>query len=360
MRVFLLLLWSSPLWSWSNHALLTRLQLQAYLGLKDKVAFTPLNDCLKSLGYKSLSDFQASLQLHPHYSFDLKLGEHLESAWEPLEIMATYSDEPDWGMDQELFATYPELWKTEYDFMGGKKGLASQSFRHMYWQSFSLWSPLQSFKLPLKKLFQSMGEAPQRAAIFYSLAQSAWKNGHPYWAFRFLGNSLHYLQDLTNPFHSTQIPTVRFFLLPFTDSQHGKNFSNFIAQVTQLIIFSHLAAEDVLAYLMQEKQNYPELPKVSHRKLPIQSIAKELATRSAQEASDFAGMAYQFLPTLTAQPFTQWHYQQQADRLWWAKVKAKPRREKELFYEKYLELVSLLDPFLPYFLEGFTELQAQK
>lgn len=53
----------------------------------------------------------------------------------------------------------------------------------------------------IKKTF-----AEHRIKLFQELSKMAFRSGHPYWGLRFLGWSLHYVQDLTQPFHNAPIP----------------------------------------------------------------------------------------------------------------------------------------------------------
>ncbi|HHM5924063.1 TPA: phospholipase, partial [Pseudomonas aeruginosa] len=45
-----------------------------------------------------------------------------------------------------------------------------------------------------------------RAYQYFGLSRFAFANGHPYWGYRFLGWGMHYIQDITQPYHSTPLP----------------------------------------------------------------------------------------------------------------------------------------------------------
>ncbi|WP_132626215.1 phospholipase, partial [Pseudomonas aeruginosa] len=54
---------------------------------------------------------------------------------------------------------------------------------------------------------------PQEVLVFQNLSPwTAWRfirlepGGHPYWGYRFLGWGMHYIQDITQPYHSTPLP----------------------------------------------------------------------------------------------------------------------------------------------------------
>ena len=47
-----------------------------------------------------------------------------------------------------------------------------------------------------------------RVHQFSGLAELAFRTGHPYWGWRFAGWALHYVQDLTQPYHARVLPGV--------------------------------------------------------------------------------------------------------------------------------------------------------
>ncbi|MEJ2718857.1 MAG: hypothetical protein P8182_17295 [Deltaproteobacteria bacterium] len=121
-----------------------------------------------------------------------------------LDILATFSDEPDWGMDQGLFLI--ERYGYGTIPYGGESGLSSQAPFHMAF----LWeNPLIVKVLPWLQL--SFLEA--RARIFFVLAQLAFDHDVPYWGWRFNAWAMHYLQDLTQPYHARAFPLPLFSVL---------------------------------------------------------------------------------------------------------------------------------------------------
>ena len=96
-----------------------------------------------------------------------------------------FSDEPDWGMDQNLNLSWLQAFNGE-----------SQGYRHMYF-------PAWSFHVPL--IFYPQGQTMERIEHFYNLSKVAFENGDPYWGFRFLARTLHYVQDMSQPYHTQQL-----------------------------------------------------------------------------------------------------------------------------------------------------------
>lgn len=249
----LLLAVPSLAWAWADHHLVTTAAIAPLTALSGKtVRYTEFAVMLKDLGYSSAADFNTQLQIHKEYLFTPQLGEVAGKDYSLGAVLAKYSDEPDWGMDKDLFGDdqYPQNWKDEYSMMGGKIGTPSQAPRHMYWQKLNLFHILKTFKLPLSKTFESMGIAPDRAQTFLDLSRKAHTKGYDYWSVRFLACALHYLEDVSQPFHTTQVPTKEFLLMPIFD-KNGDGIKKYVTQVTNIIAYYHYCFEDYVSQLMR-------------------------------------------------------------------------------------------------------------
>ncbi len=137
------------------------------------------------------------------------------------QILIDYSDEPDWGMDKEL-----KLSKAQF-LMAGSHG-----YRHMYYSA-------GDWHLPY--LFFPQGVAPKRAQHFYGLAKQALSRGDLYWGFRFLARAIHYIEDIGQPYHTTQ--TSLRFIIPGSP----------LAGTTQATKNYHFAYESYVGYRLQQE-----------------------------------------------------------------------------------------------------------
>ncbi len=136
----------------------------------------------------------------------LQPGERISA----LAVLASACDEADYGLDINLWSDSPSEWGPAYGFGKlpfGNPALpyATQAPFHMgfYHESSVLYraAPFLHRTFPLLRSYQ-----------FSTLAELAFRTGHPYWGWRFAGLSLHYLQDLTQPYHASLAPgdsTVR-------------------------------------------------------------------------------------------------------------------------------------------------------
>lgn len=109
-------------------------------------------------------------------------------------------DEPDLGIDRDLSATADPT--NDRRWMGG---IESDDYRHMYFPGWNFSRPLLTFQIPTRPL----GYAPDRVEKFANKARELIRAGNKIWGARVLGWSLHYAQDLSQPFHSVQIPHWR-------------------------------------------------------------------------------------------------------------------------------------------------------
>ena len=122
----------------------------------------------------------------------------------PLAVLASASDEPDYGMDVNLWEDSPSAWGPLYGFGKLPFGNPSLSFAtqapfHMgYYHESALIYAAAGF---LKRTYPEL-----RLHQYMGLAELAFQSGHPYWGWRFTGLASHYAQDLTQPYHASLAP----------------------------------------------------------------------------------------------------------------------------------------------------------
>lgn len=135
-----------------------------------------------------------------HRFVRLRAGE----AVAPLAVLASASDEPDYGMDLNLWSDSPSHWGPRYGFGPipfGNPALdfATQAPFHMgYWHESRLIYAAAGF---LRRTYPRL-----RLHQYQGLARLAFERGHPYWGWRFAGLAMHYVQDLTQPYHASPAP----------------------------------------------------------------------------------------------------------------------------------------------------------
>ena len=225
--------------AWDSHDQLTELALQAYEGWEDFV-YEPLEKVLPVLSVKGAPAPTSSLEL----ARQLKINSSkVKWDWQPssptvITLLTHGVNEADEGMDQNLDVS------PHQKYMGGTTGMSSQGFRHMFYRAWSMAEPLVTFHVP----FHEIGEAPERAQTYFDLAVQAKKAGHLFWAYRFLGIGLHYVQDVSQPFHSNQLGSLRLFPLWIILT---RGYEAGVGEATRLSGNFHLSFEQYTSYLLK-------------------------------------------------------------------------------------------------------------
>lgn len=122
----------------------------------------------------------------------------------PLAVLASASDEPDYGFDLNLWEDSPSDWGPAYGF--GKLPFGNPSL------SFSTQAPFHmGYYHEQPVIYMAAGFLKRtypmlRIHQYASLSALAFRTGHAYWGWRFAGLALHYLQDLTQPYHASLAP----------------------------------------------------------------------------------------------------------------------------------------------------------
>lgn len=222
------------------------MSLQAYENW-EPVPYEPIENVLSGLSVptspggsdgvvpKSIKELSERLNIH---------SEKIIWQWQPTAeinaaaLLAHAVMEPDDGMDQNLNIS------SDQKYMGGFEGLSSQGIRHMYYRAWSIWSPLVTFHFP----FHVMGYAPQRAEMYFELARQAKAQNHYFWAYRFLGWGLHYVQDIGQPYHCSQFASLRLLPLRILLSV---GWEPFIAETKRIVSNFHLVFERYTDFLLE-------------------------------------------------------------------------------------------------------------
>lgn len=122
----------------------------------------------------------------------------------PLAVLATATDEPDYGLDTFLWDDNPNGWGRQY-------GLGSQPFGNPTSAAASQ-RPFGMGFFHEDRMLYSVAPWAKRSMVqtryyqYSSLAALALRTGHDYWGWRFAGMALHYLQSLTHPYHVRLAP----------------------------------------------------------------------------------------------------------------------------------------------------------
>ena len=185
----------------------------------------------------------------------------------PLAVLASASDEPDYGLDINLWSDSPTAWGKSYGFGPLPFGnptlyFSTQAPFHMgfYHQDWILYKAAAFIKRTFPML---------RAHQYSSLAALAFRSGHPYWGWRFAGLSLHYVQDLTQPYHASLAPGSSTLKLLGTNAMAMAGMSGAKDDLIVLLSNRHLALEKYQVQLLQSAAR-------AHKDTPVEVALRRL------------------------------------------------------------------------------------
>lgn len=198
------------------------------------------------LSAKNISFLQDTSDWDKAVFVSLENGELARS----LDILVTASDEPDLlGLDIGLFAdSKTEIGKLygfgDLPFGNPNLEYGSQAPFHMgFYHEAGIMYTFAGF---LKKTYPEY-----RIHLYKKLAEFAFRTGHPYWGWRFTGWGLHYLADLTQPYHSTVLPGFGTGYALWINTIAMIGVSGPKADAIQLVSNRHAAIEKFVQVVLQ-------------------------------------------------------------------------------------------------------------
>lgn len=180
-----------------------------------------------------------------HIYVALKPGEQIA----PLAVLASASDEPDYGLDINLWSDSPSEWGKVYGF--GPLPFGNPALSYATQAPFHMGFFHEDRVLYLAAPFLKRTFPLLRAHQYATLAMLAFRTGHGYWGWRFTGLSLHYLQDLTQPYHASVAPGISTVKLLTVNALAMAGISRFKNDTIVLLSNRHLALEKYQTELLQ-------------------------------------------------------------------------------------------------------------
>jgi hypothetical protein len=167
----------------------------------------------------------------------------------PIDVVASATDEPDYGLDFGL-------WEDSGTAHGATYGFGKQPFGNaaVEWSS---QGPLHlgyfhEAAIVYKAAPFLLRAYPEyRIHLWRSLAAFALRSGHDYWAWRFTGWGMHYLQDLAQPYHARVLPGVGVTRMLWINTLDIVGLHGARNDAVQLVTNRHFALENFERYWMR-------------------------------------------------------------------------------------------------------------
>ncbi len=160
---------------------------------------------------------------------------------DPLSVLVTANHEPDLGLDIGLYENNDTEWGQSYGmgkqpFGDAKLEYGSQAPIHMgLYHEAALINMVGPF---IKQCYPEY-----RIHLYKTLSELAFSLGHDYWGWRFMGWGLHYIADLTQPYHARALPGVGTFKMISMNVLDMLGRSRMKDEAIQLVSNRHMAIE---------------------------------------------------------------------------------------------------------------------
>lgn len=168
----------------------------------------------------------------------------------PFEVLTTASDEPDYGFDLGLF----EDNHTDY---GKRYGFGLQSFGNPNLE-YSSQAPFHMGFFHEAKILYSFGPFLKRTYMDYriflykALSEFAFRNNQPYWGWRFMGWGMHYVGDVSMPYHMRPLPGVRNSRMLWINMKSVMGASRARDHAVQLVSNRHTVFEELQLQILRK------------------------------------------------------------------------------------------------------------
>ncbi len=175
----------------------------------------------------------------------LRDGENVK----PIHVVTTGGDEPDLGLDIGVWEDNDTDFGKTYGF--GRQSFGNPAFPYSSQAPFHIGFYHESWVLYLAASNFKRSYPEYRIQLYGALAKHAFATGHDYWGWRFTGWGMHYLTDLTQPYHSTVVPGYSTAYLVWISLMNMIGFSQSYNDTVNLVSNRHTALESFQMQMMR-------------------------------------------------------------------------------------------------------------
>lgn len=160
----------------------------------------------------------------------------------PLSVLASASNEPDYGFDLGLFEDNQTEYGKIYGF--GKQPFGNPNLPYSSQAPFHMSFFHESWIVYALAPFMNNTFLDYRVSLFRELSVFAFNNDQAYWGWRFLGWSMHYASDATMPYHSKPLPGYSTLRMLWINFKSMLGFPKSQKHAVQLVSNKHTIIED--------------------------------------------------------------------------------------------------------------------
>lgn len=215
-----------------------------------------------------------------------------------IDIVTTAADEPDHGLDIGLFTDSNTDYGRIYGF--GKQPFGNPNLEYGTQAPFHMGFYHESSLIYAVGGFLKQTYPEYRIQLFKQLSEFAFRQGHDYWGWRFMGWGLHYLGDFSNPYHVMPVPGNSTMTTLWVGLKNMMGFPQGQDEAIQLASNRHTVLEDfqsqVMSQAYQEKNiQHPTIQALTRQKPARVYEDGHIVTVISQQAYDKAHYVHEVL-----------------------------------------------------------------
>lgn len=168
----------------------------------------------------------------------------------PLDVLSTSNDEPDYGFDLGLFEDNNTAYGQIYGFGTqpfGNPNLEYSSQAPFHMGFFHEAGILYKFGPFLKRT-----HIDYRISLYKALSEFAFLHNQPYWGWRFMGWGMHYVGDVSMPYHSKPLPGVSVLRMIWINLKAMLGFPKSKDNAVQLVSNRHTVLEEFQVQVLRK------------------------------------------------------------------------------------------------------------
>jgi len=163
------------------------------------------------------------------------------SVIDPLSVLVTATDEPDHGLDIGLYADNQTPAGAIYGF--GVQPFGNPNLDYGSQAPFHMGFFHEARIVNALAPYLQESYVTYRIELYRNLSSLAFRLGQDYWGWRFMGWGLHYLADLTQPYHARALPGTSTLKMITMNALDILGFSGMKDRAIQLVSNRHTALE---------------------------------------------------------------------------------------------------------------------
>jgi hypothetical protein len=215
----------------------------------------------------------------------------------PFDVLCTANDEPDYGFDLGLFEDNNTGYGKRYGF--GTQPFGNPNLEYSSQAPFHMGFFHEAWILYKAGPFLKRTHLDYRIHLYKLLSEFAFKRNQPYWGWRFMGWGMHYVGDVSMPYHSKPLPGVSVLRMIWINLKAMLGFTKSRDNAVQLVSNRHTVYEEFQVQVLraahqQQDWDHPFIQALKNPKEHIpfsEDFIVEISSKEAVSKSVFIDKA---------------------------------------------------------------------